>query len=114
MVEPEGLHQDDLNYLPYNGLKTPIIIVCKAFSNCKRQKYEIFNKKMISFFYLVQLFHQHRAFRRPDIDVMFHINDLKSVHLVLHKMDTTWNTIYQGEIGLFAMIITTTSMCAVA
>ena len=26
IVEPQGLHQDGLNSLSYNGLKTPIII----------------------------------------------------------------------------------------
>ena len=33
IVEPQGFHQDDLNSLPYNGLKNPIIIahVCDIF-----------------------------------------------------------------------------------
>ena len=26
IVEPQGLHQDGLNYMSYNSLKTPIII----------------------------------------------------------------------------------------
>ena len=39
VVDPQGLHQDGLNSLFYNGLKTPIIIAqVMTFSNCKRKK----------------------------------------------------------------------------
>ena len=38
IVELQSLHQDSLNYLPYNGLQTPITIAhAMTFYKCKRQ-----------------------------------------------------------------------------
>ena len=42
IVEPQGLHQDDLNSLCYNSSKTRIIIAnIMTFCNCKRKKMKI-------------------------------------------------------------------------
>ena len=41
IVDPQGLQQDGLNSLSYDGLNTPIIIAhVYDFSNCKRREIE--------------------------------------------------------------------------
>ena len=38
IVEPQGLHQDGLISLSYNGLKPQLSLhMCMTFSNCKRR-----------------------------------------------------------------------------
>ena len=97
IVERQGSHQDGLNSLSYNGLKTPITLhMCKTFSNCKENDQTILNWAYV--------------LMATKITIVFITHTHIRMHTLTHQLKQ-WNNHWLKRCHDFRKLVITLKIC---